>query len=217
VHWVFSKEETLGLVTACRKRRVSLSGALFAAICCGLMDCLPDAEARFKCKFPIDLRAQLGSGQTNISALDLGCFVSFFQEYYVVHSRPDFWALARQLHEDLQKFVNQQGPAFIYNLSKRVTDLRPPTHIKRGTLLATNYGVVNLRARYGRLRPTSCTLIFKNDIVGPSLVMEALTLGLELNVGLAAFDLEPAFWDRLHEKVRGYLQRHAEATPERLA
>jgi hypothetical protein len=48
--------------------------------------------------------------------------------------------------------------------------------------------------------------MFNHDAGGPSLVVEALTLGQQLNVGFSAFDLDPVFWERLQSAVRGHLE-----------
>jgi hypothetical protein len=82
---------------------------------------------------------------------------------------------------------------------------------RRVTLLATNYGVINIRDAYGSLRPRGCTLILKTDIVGPSLIMEALVMGQRLNIGFSADALEPAFWERLQAAVRRRLDTAAGA------
>jgi hypothetical protein len=212
VHWIFSREDTLRLVRRCRKERASLSGAMLAAICSALMDCLPVSQGLFKCQFPFDLRETLEGSAGPITGQDLGCFVSVMNQYYDVSQSPVFWDLARRADHDIQMFVQHGGPGFYYNIVSFLDWLfavagpvlsRPtPTRV---TLLSTNYGVVNTRADYGSLRPRGSTLMFKNDVIGPSLVMEGLVMGQRLNIGLAADGLEPAFWERLQTAVRRHL------------
>jgi hypothetical protein len=88
--------------------------------------------------------------------------------------------------------------------TRRVPKMTRSTN-QRETLLATHYGVLNMRETYGSLRPQRCTLMFKNEITGPSLVMEALVLSQRLNIGFAADDLDPAFWEQLQIAVRRQL------------
>ena len=67
-------------------------------------------------------------------------------------------------------------------------------------------GIVDLREAYGSLRPQECIASFNNAVMGPSLALAALSMGQKLNVGLAAGNLDPAFWQRLqsavHERVK---------------
>jgi hypothetical protein len=210
VHWVYSREETLRLVRRCRKEATSFGGAQLAAACCGLMDCLTTSNGVFKGHFPFDLREELEGYPSPVTAEDLGCFVSTMNEYYELPQQPAFWDLARRAHQDLQGFVQKGGPALYFNLAQtgarglfaRATPRAMLSNSRRTTLLATNYGVVNIRDAYGSLRPLECTLIFKNDVIGPSLVMEALVMGQRLNIGLCAESLEPAFWERLQAAIR---------------
>jgi len=215
LHWTFSRQETLKMVKRCRKERTSVGGMLVAAACCGIMQCLPLSEAVFKCQFPLNIRDLLEGANGPVTPQDLGCFVSVMNEFYVVPRQPVFWDLARRAHQDVQTFMCNGGPASYYNLLAmaveadrrfpRGTKKAMPSSTKRVTLLATNYGVLNTRDQYGSLRPQGCTLIFKNDVVGPSLVMEALVLGQRLNIGFAADGLEPAFWEQLHLAVHQHL------------
>jgi len=223
VHWVFPRNATVNLVRRCRREQASLGGAMIAAVCCGLMDCLPLPAALFKVQIPFDLRDELESAAGPITAQDLGAFVSIMNEYYDVRRESRFWDVARRAHANIHHFVAQGGPAFYYNLLTTVTERQigkaVPAIIarttKRVTLLATNYGVLGVRDAYGTLRPRSCTLMFKNDAVGPSLVAEALVMNDQLNFGLATDGLVPEFWQKLAAAVRRHLDAAAEpaATP----
>jgi len=216
VHWVFSQEETLRLVRRCRKERTSLSGALVAAACCGLRDCLPGPEVLFKWQLPFNIRESLEGPDGPVTPQDLGCFVSNMNGTVKITGQTDYWDVARHANQELQTFIQQGGPSFGYNmasffygwnvtLTRLFTGRQPkmtPSINQRETLLATHYGVVNIRDAYGSLRPRECTLMFKNEITGPSLVMEALVLGQRLNIGFAGDDLDPRFWEQLHATVR---------------
>lgn len=214
VHWVFSRQDTIKIVRRCRKEQASLGGALVAAACCALMDCLSLPEAVFKCQFPLDLRETLLGSVGPVTAQDLGCFVSVMNAFYEVSRQPAFWDLARRAHQDLQNFVEYGGPSLYYNLAAAThsplfaraapTVMHPAN--KRVTLLATNYGVLNTSDMYGSLRPRECTLIFRNHTVGPSLVMEGLVMGQRLNIGMAADSLQPEFWENLHVAARRHLE-----------
>ncbi len=213
MHWVFSREDTRKLVRLCRKEQTSISGVMVAATCCGLMDCLPVPEALFKCQFPFNIREVLEGPAGPVTPQDLGCFVSVMNEFYEVSQNPTFWDLARRAHGDIQRFLQQEGPSFGYNMAALAAHpllLRSAPRVmsssnKRVTLLATNYGVINIHDAYGSLRPRGCTLTFKNDGVGPSLILEALVMGQQLNLGLAADELEPAFWEQLRTAIRKHL------------
>lgn len=219
-HWVLSRDDTTQLVRRCRKERVSVVGALTAAACCGLMDCLPVSEALFKCQFSFDLRQALEGAPGPVTAQDLGCFASIMNQFCEVQQPPAFWPLARYAHKSLQGFVKNGGPSFNYNMAalagtrmfEQASPMLMASSSKRVTLLVANYGVVNVREEYGSLRPRECTLTFKNDTTGPSLLIEALVLGQRLNIGFAADSLDPAFWERLQIAVRGHLEAAGNAT-----
>ncbi len=213
VHWVFSGEDTVRLVRRCRKEHSSLGGALVAATCGGLMDCLAIPTGLFKCQFPLNVREELEGSTGPVTPQDLGCFVSIMNEFYEVPRELKFWALARKAHRALEAFVRNGGPSFGYNMArvasrKLFRGLVPRLLVSRErvTLLANNYGVLNVKDVYGSLRPRECTLTFKNYEKGPSLVIQALVMGQRLNVSLAGDNLDPAFWERLHVAVRNQLQ-----------
>ncbi|MBV8728590.1 MAG: hypothetical protein JO336_02150 [Acidobacteriia bacterium] len=88
---------------------------------------------------------------------------------------------------------------------RRRPKLKPPRN-RHDTLLVTHYGVLDIKEEYGSLRPRECTLISNNAIAGPPLIIEGLILGQRLNIGFAADDLEPSFWDQLQGAVRGRLE-----------
>jgi len=212
-HWVFAPDATLRLIRRCRKHNTSLGGAIVAAVCAGLMDCLPVSMGVFKCQFPLDVREALKGPAGPVTDRDLGCFVSIMNEIYEVPRALEFWELAKRAHVALQDFVQHGGPSFNYNLAATAstrlfkrTAPRIMTSDRRLTLLATNYGVLNVADTYGSLRLRECTLTFKNHANGPSLIAEGLVLGQRLNIGFVADGLEPAFWDRLQVAVRGHLE-----------
>ena len=217
--WVFTPEQTLALVKRCRKERTSLSGAMVAAACCGIRHCLPAQQYLFKWQIPFNVRELLRTPAGPVTGEDLGCFVSNMNGLVNMAADSDFWDVARAAGKELQTFIEEDGPSFGYNASTilfgahlavnqwfkgRIPKMKPSS-VQRETLLATHYGVVNMRDSYGSLRPRECTLMFKNEITGPSLVMECLILGQRLNVGFAADDLDPAFWERLYVAVRQQL------------
>jgi hypothetical protein len=206
VHWVLSREETLRLIRRCRQERVSSSAALVSAVYCALMDCLPLSEALFKLHCPFDVRDTLERAEGPVTAEDVGCFVSSMRTLCRVRQQPAFWALAKEIHDDLQDFTRSGGPALGYNLTSMALSRavpRPVDSSRRPTLLFTNYGVINLAASYGSLRVRECTLALMGDqFTGHRLIMEALVMGQRLNLGFAADGLEPSFWERLQAAVR---------------
>jgi Condensation domain len=214
VHWTFTPTETLQLVRRCRKEQASFGGAIVAAVCCGLMDSLPETQGVFKCQVPFDLRHELQGPVGPVRPGDLGCFMSTMNEFYQVPRHPAFWDLARRAHQDVKTFVERGGPSFYYNvlaapmagrLFTRHTAAARTSGGKRPTLFATNYGVISIRELYGSLRPRGCTLMFNSDEMSPSLVMEALVMQQQLNIGFAANQLDPEFWARLLIAVRRHL------------
>ena len=226
VHWVFSRDATLRVIRRFRKEQTSLGGALVAAVCSGLMDCLAVPEGLFKCQFPLSVREALNGPAGPVTAQDLGCFVSIMNEFYEVPRKPEFWKLARHAHQALQNFVQHGGPSFGYNMAAVATTRlfrravpRLLVSDERVTLLANNYGVLNVADSYGSLRPRECTFIFKNYEHGPSLVAQGLVMGQRLNVGFVADGLDPAFWDRLHVAVHGHLQAASldDESPQRMS
>lgn len=219
-HWVFSPGDTLALIRRCRKEQTSMSGAMVAAVFCGLMDCLSVPEASFKCLIPFDIREFLEGSSGPVTTRDLGCFACAMSGLVSIKKNPSFWDVARLAHRDIQNFVDLKGPSFIYNLGGMLVDFKAmmrrllrkqpqkweaKPEPRPATLLATNYGVLDLRDRYGSLRPRECTLTFNNGRVGPLLIMESLVMRQQLNLGFACGGLEPEFWEKLQVAVRGYL------------
>jgi hypothetical protein len=212
VHWVFSREDTLELVKRCRRKQTSLGGALIAAVCLGLTDCLRVPGGLFKCQFPLNVRDALQGPTGPVTGRDLGCFISVMNEFYEVSKNSSFWDVARHAHLTLQGFVKHGGPAFGYNMAAIATTRpfrRAATRLlnskHRVTLLANNYGVLDISDAYGSLRPRECTLTFKNFANGPSLVAQGMIMGQQLNVGFVGDCIEEALWERLQATVRGYL------------
>jgi hypothetical protein len=211
-HWVFSRENTTRLVRRCRKEQSSLGGALVAAVCLGIMECLPVSVGFFKWQFPLDIRDRLDGPAGPVVPQDLGCFVSVMTEFYKVSRQSDFWALARYAHQSLLSFVRNGGPSFGYNMAKvaarKIFAPAVPGLLiseQRVTLLANNYGLANVKDSYGSLRPRECTLAFRNFANGPSLIAQGLVMGQRLNLGLIADGLDPAFWEQLRTEVRKQL------------
>jgi hypothetical protein len=214
VLWVLTPDETRALVRRSRNEDTSLGGALVAAVCSGLLDCLSLSDAVFKYQFPFDVRGALKLSDGVVTGEDIGSFASIMNAFLEVPGRSTFWDLARRAHEQIQAFVDHGGPAFYYNLARtaehpliaRAVPQLPSMRNTRVTLYATNYGVANLAKTYGKLTPRSCTVTFPNSVVGPSLVIVTLVVGAELNVGFAANRLEPVLWERLQIAVRSHLQ-----------
>jgi hypothetical protein len=170
----------------------------------------------FKVTIPFDLREALEGPEGPVTNQDLGCFASIMNEFYDVSRQAEFWGLARRAHQNQQAFAHLGGPAFNYNLAavltSRLFDLiksKLASSRERVTLLATNYGVVDTCDAYGSLIPRACTLMLKNDMIGPSLVIEALTMGQQLNIGFAGDSLDPDFWNQLQVAVRKHLDAAA--------
>ena len=224
VHWVFSREDTLGLIRRCRREHVSFSGVLVAAAFCGLMDCLAVPDGFFKWYTPFDVRDVLEGPAGPVAPRTLGAFAVFMRAHCKVLQQPAFWDLARRVHQDIQAFVQDGGPALGYNMVKvgasrqfpaiqRMLERLLPSGSNRPTLFVTHYGVPDMRDAYGSLRPRECTLVFKGDeSTGPWLVMEGLVMGQQLNVGFCADGLDPEFWERLHVAVRRHLDLAATGT-----
>jgi len=220
VHWVFTADETAQLVKRLRKERTSLNSAILTAVSFGLRDSLPCSEALFKWQLPFTVREWLQRASDPVTNEDLGCFVSNMNGYIRCNQQSSFWDVARDAQDEIQQFVNQGGPtfgynvpSFFYNLSTNVSRLfrrpRPrlsPLEKQRVTILANNYGLLNIRDSYGSLRPTACTEIFLNKHVGPSMIIQAMVVGQRLNIGFAADSLQPDFWERLQTMVMGYIK-----------
>ncbi|MEO7273521.1 MAG: hypothetical protein ABIX28_18190 [Vicinamibacterales bacterium] len=210
VHWVLSREDTLKLVRCCRTHRVIPTAAVVAAVCCGLMECLPATTAVLKWQCPFDVRESVDGP---VSPVDLGNFVASMRGLCALPRRPSFWEVAKQVHQDIQEFVRQGGPALGYNIAQlllgrrfRRLDGALPRPMRRPTLLFTNHGVIGLADSYGDLRLQEATFIFKgDDVTRPWLTLESLIVGHRLNLGLIGDGLDPAFWARLHVAVRGHL------------
>jgi len=214
VHWVFSREETLALVRRCRRERTSFSGVMVAAACRALLDCLPVSEGSFKWNMAFDVRDKL---EMPAPPGTLGSFVGAVRGLCVVRPQETFWELARRVHDDLDVFVKNGGPAVSYNAAavaasplfprmQRVLERVLPSGGQRPALFVTHYGVPDIADAYGSVRPRECTLMFKGDqATGHWLFVEGLVMGQRLNVGFAADGVAPAFWERLHVAVRQHL------------
>ena len=213
VHWVLSREDTLALVRRCRKERASLTGAFVSAVLCGLMDCLQASRSTFKCQVSFDIRSSLDGVAGPVTNQDLGCFSSVMNLFCEVPAEPVFWDVARGAQQDIGEFVGHHGPRFYHNLTNWLAGRLTAHRISMGmpasqrpTLFVTHYGVLSMRDQYGSLRPTECSVAFKNDLAGAVLVLEALVLSQRLNVGFAAAGLDAEFWKHLQAAARTRLE-----------
>ena len=222
VHWVLSAEETIQLVRRLRTKKTSLNAVLITAVFFALRDTISRSDALFRYQLPFNVREWLKEPTGPVTSQDIGCFITNMNGFVKLEQKSSFWEVARNTHEETEYFVTHGGPtfsfnsaAFLYDLSTRCRRLfgrsprvSPAAEAQRVTMLANNYGVVPIRKEYGSLRVRSCNLMFKNQNAGPALILQALVVGQELNLGLAADRFDPTVWDRLHKAVLSYL-RHA--------
>lgn len=205
-HWVFDKKVTAALIRSCRERDVSLTAVLLAAAICGLMDCIQSGTARFKCRIPIDVRAELDSPTGSLTDHDLGCFVSEFQTIYLLEGPNAVWNVAEMAHRDVERFVRLGGPSFLYGLASNLKPGMGQRCDKRGTVFVTSFGKLSLQSRYGSLKPLYFTGLFKHDSAGPLLIIEAFVLRRQLNLGISAASLDAEFWQDLQVAMRRHLE-----------
>ncbi len=206
-HHVFSEQETLALARRCRKEKTTVSGALFAAASCGLIALLPQRNARFKCRFPIDVRGKLEGSNGPVTEDDLGCFVSPYENVYTLDKTSSFWDVARQADSDTKTFVAAGGPSLLYNLARLYKPPLSSKKHKRGTLHIGNYGVIWIRDSYGTLNVEECATLYKS---GPSLSLIAIMIQQRMNLTFNIFDVPKDFANQLRDVIFEQLRQAME-------
>ncbi len=206
-HSVFSEKDTMALARRCRKEQTTIYGALFAAGACGLLATLPERQLRIKCRFPMDIRKKLSGSSGPVTEDDLGNFFSGYENVYTIDGRSSFWDIARRVYGDVRSFTDGGGPSLVYNLVRSVKLPYKPQTLKRGTMFVSNYGVAAVRDCYGGLSLEECAIVFKNDLVGPALMVQSVVLQRRLNISLGAVDVPEEFWARLREEIVAGLRR----------
>jgi hypothetical protein len=206
-HEVYSEEDTMALARCCRREKTTMYAALFAAGACGLRATLPDRQLRIKCRFPMDIRDKLVGSSGPVTEDDLGNFFSGYENVYAIDGELSFWDLARRVHGDVKNFSDGGGPSLVYNLVRSVKFPYKPRTLKRGTMFVSNYGVASVRDRYGSLSLEECAIVFKNDLVGPALMVQSVVLQRRLNLSLSSVDVPEEFWGRLRAEILARLQR----------
>jgi hypothetical protein len=200
-HFVLSERDTAALAARCRREKVTLYGALYAAAARGLIAALQQPNARFKCRFPLDIRRHLTSASGPVTDHHLGNFISGYEAIYDVGDRTDLWTLARRARHDIERFTAGGGPGLVYNFIRFLKLPYTPPTLRRGTILVNSYGVVDLRERYGSLGLEEMSIVFNNVAAGPSLLIQGFVIQRRLNVSLSMVDVPEAFWERVHEAI----------------
>jgi hypothetical protein len=217
-HFVFTEKDTAALARHCRREKTTLYGALFAAAARGLLAALHEPRARFKCRFPIDIRRMLTSAAGPVTDHHLGNFISGYEAFYDVNERSGFWPLAQRARRDMDGFTAAGGPSLVYNFIRFIRLPYVPPTLRRGTILVNSYGVVDLRDRYGSLDVEELSVVFNNLAAGPSLLIQGFVVRKRLNVSLSMVDVPDEFWmqvraaveDELREAIEG--ERYDERT-----
>jgi hypothetical protein len=216
-HFVLPEKDTAAIARRCRREKATLYGALYAAAARGLIGTLERRKARFKCRFPIDIRRRLTSAAGPVTDHDLGNFISGYETIYEVGDGSAFWELARQARRDIDRFTAAGGPSLVYNLIRFITLPYVPPTLRRGTILVNSYGVVDLRERYGSLGLEELSIVFNNVAAGPSLLIQGFVIQRRLNVSLSMVDVPEGFWRRVHHAITREIQEaiHGERHDQR--
>ena len=205
-HVVLTEQETATLALRCRREKAALYGALYAAAVRGLIATLKQPSARFKCRFPIDLRDELTTPSGPIDGQHLGNYLSGYEAVYDVDGRSAFWTLARGVRRDMERFMAAGGPGVAYNFIRFIKIPFVPLTRRRATLFVNSYGVVDLRDRYGSLGLEELSITFNNSGGGPSVLIHGLVIKRRLNLSLGMVDVPQEFWGRARDAIRNELQ-----------
>ena len=157
------------LSMACRRHGTSVHGALGAAQLLALNDQFKSAQARTLALNSLaDLRPALSGG---LSADDLGLYIATLTTVHLLDAKPDFWALAREIREQLRHVLDSGDGNLIHGIYQR-TALAPD-----GTLAAAVQKLV-------ALAPASSMLTNIGRV-------DTLALGESLRVRSLAFVVSP--------------------------
>ena len=198
---VFSREETTRLIERCRDERTTVHAALLAAGLLSLRAILPQETLSLRCRTPINIRSALTGPHGRISDEDLGCFISGYEKIYTLEHPLPFWELARRGSGDLKRFMDAGGPALFYNLVRFARERAFRRMPRRETLAVNNLGPARLRDRYGSLEPEACSLLARNNRLGPSLALMAVGVGGRLSLTLGAVDVPIVFREEFRDNV----------------
>jgi hypothetical protein len=193
---VLSAEETEALLASCRDNGTTLYGLIFAAALSSLTAIMEDRPLRFACRCPINMRQVPGF---EVSDLHLGCFVSGFDQVYTIRKTPSFWDLARRGRQDVQRFVEKQGPIMGLNLL-RFLNMSSWRGGKRDTLGIDNLGVARVLGTYGDLTLEEISSVVANKNFGVSLMLLPCTLLGRLNITVGTVNVAEKFGQLFQER-----------------
>jgi hypothetical protein len=134
-----------------------------------------------------------------VSDLHLGCFVSGFDQVYTIRKTPSFWDLARRGRQDVQRFVEKQGPIMGLNLL-RFLNMSSWRGGKRDTLGIDNLGVARVLGTYGDLTLEEISSVVANKNFGVSLMLLPCTLLGRLNITVGTVNVAEKFGQLFQER-----------------
>ncbi|MGO7078693.1 condensation domain-containing protein [Rhizobium johnstonii] len=174
----FTGPETDTIVRACRSHSATVQGALCAAVAISLNGIKRQETLRLVS--PINVRQQAG-----VERHDIGLFLAIGTASVHVDRDASFWALARQVNDDLATARSEQG---VVGWLERLDQMIPPTadsHLACGLIGALGYDSVV--SNLGIIKPDKPVddELWLSAIWGPCVLGR---LNEEYTIGAATFD-----------------------------
>lgn len=113
IELAISKSRSKSLLSACRAHNTSVHGAIGAAQVMALNDEFDTRKARVMALNSLaDLRAVIDG---DLSEKDLGLYVSTLTTVHALDAEPDFWRLATEIRDDLQRIITSGDADLIHS------------------------------------------------------------------------------------------------------
>lgn len=210
------REETGSLVRATRRRRVTLNGALSAAMLGAVHRRLYDGASRpLRYLAFADLRPQL---DPPLPAGELGCCIAMLRNTLGMRSGTGFWELASEITRQVDRAVRRGDRFHAYRFCETAMRATLRQRHERMAATALSYsGVAPLAPPAGALRLADCHAFVSNLDLGPEYTALARLMDgrLQLDVVYLDSDMNEALAKELAADVLDTLRAAAATEPAR--
>ncbi len=201
------KPLTEALVRATRRERVTMNSILSAALMLAVKRHLyPGKNTPFRDITFADLRPYL---RKTVPAEALGCFMGMCRLTIQMQDRPEFWKLAREIHDAVYR-SNRRGDRFLGNalspgMMKMIIKMKA---MRMGTTALSYAGPISVGENYGAIRVRGLHAFTTNMTIGPEYSGLARMFLGEIWVDLLYMDSDMDFTlaSRIADSIRQILQ-----------
>lgn len=204
---------TQSLLSKCREEKTTVQGALCSAMLLSVYDKIKTKKSHKEsicCRSFVDLRRRLSP---QIKNENLGSFASAVSTFHNISSQTQFWQLAREVKQKVQKAINHGDMFNIILMFTAVLNALLSTSNKAPLAVeVTNLGQVNIPVDYGSLKLEEISFMPSQGVFGGVFFASVTTLKgkMMLNFVFSEPSLSQATIDDLIDNTMSYLIRSCE-------